>query len=204
MGRGGAGVRAYGREEVRRERRNRWIEAVVRSVPISGTMLVTATPERRPIAALFFVSTLLVSLVWEAARRRPSPLGPLLARCDDVRLVPLWLEAMDDAKDEVRAALRDRLTKRLPDYWTSTDQPLSDCARTNLLSEVRRLRDREWDAADIAFVTAVLICLDPDPARGIVPDAEYYATLDEFQQHRHDPTVQAATEDALLRLGRRS
>lgn len=146
-------------------------------------------------AALGFLGTFaLVGLRYEQSLR------PLLLHLDDVRLVPLWLASVcADAVLSERAALLEKLAKWLP-RWHETQTPLPERARRDLAREMARCGEHaKLSDAEAAFLTAALVTLDADPARGIPPDA----TLRRWaaQLTSAPGRVGEAADDALQRLG---
>lgn len=129
-----------------------------------------------------------------------SSLRSELLRLDDVRLVPLWLASVRKRpKPDDRAALLLKLAKWLP-RWHEAQTPLPESARRDLAREMARCcKPGQPTDPEIAFLTAALVALDPDPARGITPDDALRQRAAELA--RTDGRVAEAAIDALQRLG---
>ena len=140
-------------------------------------------------------------LLWRVVTSAiPPSLVSLLARLDDIRLVPLWLENLPRHSAR-RHAFLERLIRHLPN-WHTIGQPLPEKARAALLREVRWLLVREpADETSSAFLTAALVSLDNDVQRGIPADTPTVRTLSDARLEG-DPHVRAAAADAVQRLGR--
>ena len=156
-----------------------------------------------PVLAFYGSGSIVVSIALMALlmiRRAPSVL-PLLARLDDVRLVPYWLEELGGLpKGLERSALLERLSRHLP-YWHATGEPLPDAAREALQGQIEYLAGKSWSEEEAAFLTAVLVSLDDNADRGVrIDDATRRRLPTLLHDHRNEP-VRIAAEDALQRLG---
>lgn len=130
-----------------------------------------------------------------AARRAGSHrLIPLLARLDDRRLTPLWLEALPRATDTLhRVAIRRRLTRHLPD-WHLGGEPLPPSAQRALYALVRRLVRQTRSAEENDLLIAALVSLD-------AADGKTQRAVTGLVGQASDERVALAAEDAVQRLG---
>lgn len=192
-----------------RRQRGTWMVAflaVVVLLPLGLELIhAIAPPADRPMAervlhTLFTVGFggIFGKLITQRLLYPPRKLRLLLLRLDDVRLVPLWLASVraKPTADE-RAALLEKLAKWLP-RWHETQTPLPESARRDLAREMARCCEH-GTLSDVAFLTAALVALDSDPARGIPPDATLHGYVVDLT--RTPGRVGEAAADALQRLG---
>ncbi len=193
-----ATVLRFGPEHQARRRRylhrQMWIIAatilLATVLPMAPLLAHSPWPDPAGYAALLLLQIAPYVALPFALLGAPATLAPLLQRLDDVRLVPLWLEALSDCAPGQRPPLHAHLTLHLPRYT----EPLPIHAQKALLNEVRRLSRKRRNDDENAFLIAALVSLETVDTPGV---KALNSLVEQPNEH-----LKAAAEDALLRVRR--
>ena len=146
------------RENKKKPARFGWFVAGFVALTIAIFILLTVTLTDRPNIGGFGYP------IWMAAAALAATFAPTklqkraaraLSESDDIRAVPLLIEALDKQDGATRAAAVKALTRLLPQLHASHDDSLTDAHLNILLAQMAKADDKELTSASLKALTQI-------------------------------------------------